>query len=85
VPSAYALQHAGYLLSRGNVRCGMSSTEREQTTPELDQLIAELADHLGRQHRPVIEQAIVRAYALGYHSAAERIRAQIREMHRTKN
>jgi hypothetical protein len=60
----------------------MSSTTRERNPPELDQLIDDLAGQFGQQHRPAIEAAIVRAYALGYHSAAEQIRAQVQEMRR---
>jgi hypothetical protein len=60
----------------------MSSTTREPDPSELDQLIDDLADQFGQQHRPAIERAIIRAYALGYHSAADLIRAQVEEMRR---
>lgn len=63
----------------------MSSTEREQIPPELDRLIAELADYFGQEHRAVIEHAIARAFALGCHVAVERIMAQIQKMRWTKD
>jgi hypothetical protein len=63
----------GYVLSLGKRGVGMTSTARELIPPELDQLIDHLADQLGHQHRPVVEKALVRAYALGYHSVAEEI------------